>query len=556
MIAGRVAALAAAAALLIAPASAGAHAYVVRTDPAGGTVLKRAPSAVTVVWDEAITYGTGGARAALGVYAADGRRVDSGRVEHPVGDSLTVSLPPRLPRGTYTVGWKVTSADTHVVDGAFTFSVGARSGSGGVARRLLASRRIPSALADGFAVTRFLNLLLLLLCAGGAVTIVVVLRDAGPAVRRRLWGALVACAVALALVALLGVAFEAAEQNGTSLWRGFAAGAIASVRGMRFGEVWLARAWLALIIAVLALSLQRRAGSRGAREALLLVAVLAVALTPSASAHASVDGALTFIVDAAHVIAAAAWGGGLAFLAAGLVLTPRSDRWSLGARAVPLFSVLALGSVALLLAAGAANAYLEVRALRGLVDTTYGELVLVKIVLALPLLGLGAFNHRVSAPRLRAGIDSPAVRRRFARAIVAELLVFGAIVGVTAVLVDEAPAKDVLATPVGPFSTRTAIGPFSATLNVAPAVAGPNAIDIRITGADGRPATLAAVSVEASLPSRSLGPLEYQATALGRGRFRVSRAQLAIAGSWRIQLAARQGQFNEWLRTVAVEIGG
>src|ERR1700742_2437866 len=109
-IAGRTArlALAVTAALLLVPALASAHAYVVRTDPSAGAVLKTAPAKVTVVWDEAITYGSGGADAALGVYAGDGKRVDNGDVEHPVGDTLTVALRPHLPDGTYTVGWKVT----------------------------------------------------------------------------------------------------------------------------------------------------------------------------------------------------------------------------------------------------------------------------------------------------------------------------------------------------------------------------------------------------------------------------------------------------------------
>ena len=547
--------LAVLAALLLAPASAGAHAYVVRTDPPAGALLKTAPSRVTVVWDEAITLGIGGSRAALGVYAPNGKRVDSGNVQHPTGDTLTVALPHHLADGTYTVGWKVTSADTHVVSGAFTFSVGTRSGGAGVARKLESAQQIPLALRDGFAVVRFLNLLLLLLCAGGAASIVFVQRDAEPAVRRRLWSIVAVCAIALAVVAALGLPFEAAEQDGTGLLKGLEAKAIASVRGTRFGEIWLARAWLALIIAALAFSLERWSPARRAREILLLGAAVALALTPTASGHANVDGTLAFLVDALHVLSAAAWGGGLAFLAAGLAMSAPGDRWPLAARTVPRFSALALGSVAVLLAAGGANAYLEVRAFRGFVDSTYGALVLVKIALALPLLALGAFNNRISVPRLRAGLGSTAVHRQFARAVGAELLVFVAIIAVTAVLIDEAPAKNVPAPPTGPVSTQTTVGPFTATLRVAPASAGVNTIDVKVTNRRGRPARIAQVSVAASLPSHSLGPLNYTAKALGGGRFRVSDARLAIAGSWRIQLAVRQGQFNEWLRTVPVSIG-
>lgn len=545
-----------AALMLLAPAAASAHAYVVRTSPAAGAVLKAAPSRVTVVWDEAITTGTGGTSAALGVYGASGKRVDTGTVEHPVGDTLTVALRPHLPHGTYTVGWKVTSADTHVVSGAFTFSIGAPSAGGGIAGKLLASERTPLALADGFAVVRFFNLLLILLCAGGAATIIFVLRDVPDTVRRRLLYVLTGCGVALTVVALLGLPFEAAEQNGTSLWGGFGAKALTSVRHMRFGEIWLARAWLGAIIAALAVALQFWGGRpRRTLEVLLLAAGGAVVLTPSASGHADVDGTLTFVVDALHVVSAAAWGGGLTFLAIALVLSARVARWPLAAVAVPRFSTLALGSVAVLLAAGGANAYLEVRTFRGFVDSTYGALVLAKIGLAFPLLALGAFNNRVSVPRLQAGLASAEVRRRFARAIAAELAVFGLILGVTAVLIDEAPAKDAVVQPAGPVTTQTTVGPFKATLRVAPATAGANTISVSVTDRAGHPADISAVTVNASLPSHKLGPLAYNATRTGTGRYRVSDAQLQIAGSWQIQLVVRRGQFNEWLKTVPVSVG-
>lgn len=543
------------AALLLVPAIAGAHAYVVKSNPAPGAIVKTEPAKVTVVWDEAITTGSGGPKAALGVFNGAGKHVDTRDVEHPAGDTLTVALRPHLPDGTYTVGWKVTSADTHIVSGAFTFSIGKASAGGGIASKLLASERVPPAITDGFAVVRFLNLLLILLCAGGAASVVFVFPDADPTLRRRLLGVLVSCGALLAVVAVLGTPFEAAEQNGTSLWRGFDALAISSVRHLQFGEVWLARAWLGVIIAALAFTLEQWSAARRAREALLLLAAAAAALTPSAAGHADVDGPLTFIVDALHVMSAAAWGGGLTFLAIALLLTRRRDRWPLAARAVPRFSTIALGSVAVLLAAGAANAYLEVRAFRGFVDSTYGALVLVKIGLAFPLLALGAFNNRVSVPRLRASINSADVRRRFVRAIGAELLVFVAIIGVTAVLIDEAPAKNAVALSAGPFSTTTTVGPFHASVRVTPDREGANDITIALTNRRGHPADVAQVSVNASLPSHSLGPLEYPTKALGRGKFEATAAVLQISGSWQIQLVVRQGQFNEWLKTIPVNVG-
>ena len=98
-------------------------------------------------------------------------------------------------------------------------------------------------------------------------------------------------------------------------------------------------------------------------------------------------------------------------------------------------------SVAVLLVAGAINGYLQVRAWRGLWETEYGVLLLVKIGLVLPLLALGAYNNRFAVPRLRRQIASAAERRRFIRMAGAELVVMLAIVGVTAGLVNAPPAR-------------------------------------------------------------------------------------------------------------------
>jgi hypothetical protein len=82
-----------------------------------------------------------------------------------------------------------------------------------------------------------------------------------------------------------------------------------------------------------------------------------------------------------------------------------------------------------------------VRVWRGLWETTYGRLLLAKLALVLPLLALGAYNNRFAVPRLKAGIASAVERTRFLRTAGAELAPMAAIVGVTAVLVAQPPAR-------------------------------------------------------------------------------------------------------------------
>ena len=140
------------------------------------------------------------------------------------------------------------------------------------------------------------------------------------------------------------------------------------------------------------------------------------------------------------MLAAGVWAGGLAFLVAALVLA-RTDRWRLAPRAIPRFSSVAVVALGILVVAGLANAYFEVRELRGLWETTYGLLLVAKLALVLPVIALGAYNNRFAVRRLREGSASPRDQRRFLHTAAAELALLLLVVGVTAVLVDQPPPR-------------------------------------------------------------------------------------------------------------------
>jgi copper transport protein len=103
-----------------------AHATLVSTSPPDGTIVAKAPATVSATFDESV----GVSADSLRVYAPNGQRADNGDTTHgQLPQQIMVGLLPGLGRGTYTVGWHVISADSHPVQGAFTFSVGAPSSS-------------------------------------------------------------------------------------------------------------------------------------------------------------------------------------------------------------------------------------------------------------------------------------------------------------------------------------------------------------------------------------------------------------------------------------------
>lgn len=540
---------AALAALALAPA-AYAHAVLEQATPSNDAVLQTSPREVTLRLSEAVDT----PQDAVRVLDAKGNRVDDGTVSQPTSTSVVSRLRSDLPDGTYTVAWRAVSADSHPVFGAFVFHVGSPGANpeGLGLEEVLAGEQTPKTVSVTFTAIRFLSYALIFLCAGGTAAIALALGGMDESVRRRLLALVGVFAAALAVVSLFGIVLQGASSLAVGLGQAFRWGTVEPVLDTRFGQVWLARAVVAAGLAGLAWLLARRRGPDGLLD-LALVLCVGLVLSPAASGHASVAGALAFVSDVVHVQAGAVWVGGLAFLVMALLLT-RDKRWELARTAVPRFSNMAVAAVSVLLVAGVVNGYLEVRTWSGLWETTYGRLLLVKAGLVLPLLGLGLYNNRVSVPRLRAGTASAADRRGFLRSTAVELGIMVAVVAVTAVLASEPPAKAVAA-PSGPYATTTQIGPLEANVVVDPAQIGSNTIHVYLLEQSGQPASVAELRISASLASAGVGPLRYETRRLAPGHYAVYGASFSIPGDWQLRLEGRRGEFEALTAEVSVPIG-
>ncbi|MET0424353.1 MAG: copper resistance CopC family protein, partial [Actinoplanes sp.] len=108
---------------LLAPAGpAQAHAALLGSTPAPGSVVGSSPADIVVTFSEAISPVTGRVQ----VIAPDGERISGTATAS--GSTLRIPVrKARQPLGTYLVSYRVISADSHPVGGALTFSVGAPS---------------------------------------------------------------------------------------------------------------------------------------------------------------------------------------------------------------------------------------------------------------------------------------------------------------------------------------------------------------------------------------------------------------------------------------------
>jgi copper transport protein len=394
-----------------------AHAQLLGTSPSSGAVLATPPAQVVLTFGEAVQAPP----TAIEVFSADGQQLHTGPAGHPPGrpDQVAASLPGSL-TGTYVVSWRVISADTHPVQGAFTFSVGAPSeGStvGALEEHLLAARHPSQGLG---ALTGALRTLILLavLATVGAVGILV--RWPSGLERTEVRALLLGGALLTAAVSVAAVLAQGPYDAGKPLGHAFQSNVLSPVLHSNFGTGAAVRIGSSLLI--LAGVLAGTAAAHQPRQTAsdtgttarvqgpipppwLLVSAagcigLVVSLSLSGHATTSRWEPFGFIADLVHIGAAAVWVGGLIILAA--VLSWRGsgqDAGELGA-VVRRFSATAVWAVGLIVASGVFQAWRQLGSWKALTDTDYGTLLLLKVTVVMAAIEAGWFSRRWVSKRL------------------------------------------------------------------------------------------------------------------------------------------------------------
>ncbi len=412
-------------ALMLAGATAAsAHAALLSTDPAEGSIVQTAPTEVTLHFSEQVTLSPDDVR----VFDPSGKQVTSGSTGHAGNDDTTaqVQLGSGLAQGTYTVAWRAISADTHPVSGAFTFSYGHASATTSVAgEQAPKGSALVGALYGGSRSVQYGAYALLI----GSVVLVLRCWPRGVRLRsvQRLmlggWVALLLSTVAELL--LRGPYAQAGSLGGV-----FNLTLVQQSLGERLGTLLVVRILLLAAVGVFlaVLAGQAGVGAEPPTEAAapapdadldetasartdpgqelrvrivlgVVWAVLAIALacTWALGDHASVgmQVALAVPLDVVHILSMACWLGGLATVLVGLRRSEADG--GIGAVQVARFSTIAMCAVAALVGTGIYQAWRGLGTWGALVSTTYGQLLLVKIGAVLVMLAAAWMSRRWTA---------------------------------------------------------------------------------------------------------------------------------------------------------------
>jgi copper transport protein len=390
-------------------APAFAHSTLVETSPSAGQVLDQPPKKVTLGFDEGVEVALG----AIRLYNSKGERLDVGSASHPGGQQSQVQVDvPKIDDDSYVVTWRVISADSHPVSGAFTFQVGRTAAAGNLqnlTQRLLSNQGGDTTVGFLYAVARFGVFASLTLLIGAAAFLVFVWpagRESKGAARL-VWAGWIGALV----TTVVGIGLEGAYAAALPLGDAVKPSVISDVFDTRFGRVWLLRLVLLLVaIPFLRLLVNRRPVieyplPRWWRPAAAVVAV-GLLLTPGLSGHAGTGRWVPFaiVADVAHVGGVSLWLGGLVVLLAVVLRRSHLDELR---EVVPRYSRLALGAICVIIVSGAFQAWRQLGSLSNLRDTDYGKLLAAKLIAFGALIITAAFSREIVNRRFRSPRPAP-----------------------------------------------------------------------------------------------------------------------------------------------------
>jgi copper transport protein len=444
------------------------------------------------------------------------------------------------------VSYRVISADSHPVGGTITFSVGAASTAPTATQN---DEKVDPVVRGLIPVGKYLGYAGLVLLIGPVMVLALLwphrLERRGPAV-------LVQTGIGLVVAStLLGLWLQAPYAYGVGLFD-VTLGDVRDVLGSTFGAVMLVRLGVILAAAVLLRPLLRGSGGESKADLALLgvLGVAALATWPlTGHPTASPVPGVSVVVDAVHLASMSVWLGGLVMLVS--FLLPRANERELGA-ILPIWSRWAATAVGALILAGVVQALIEVASFKGLVDSTYGILIMVKAGLAASVIAVAALSRRLV--RSRSAEQGP---RSLRRLVFVELAVTAVILGVTAALVQLPPPRTAEAAQTADTtSTVTQTlrnSAMSLQVDVFPATVGNNSIHLYAYTPDNKPLPVVEWAGTAALSAKGIEPIEIPLLRI-TDFHAIGDIALPAAGDWTLKFSVRTSDIDESTLSMTVKI--
>ena len=498
-----------------------AHAGLKSSEPAASSVLEQSPKEIVLNFGEAVEVSFGSIR----LFDSNSKFVELPMPKfveaNGVIDAKTIRVEiPELQFGSYLVVWRVVSADSHPVQGAFAFQIGTKGlNLESLSQEILASSSAPFAvkLAMGFA--RWLSFLGVMVMVGAmllATRIIGLSR-----VDKIIFGSWITAFVGSTLILLL----QAPYALGQAMSIGEVFSAVDDVLQTRLGTWLVVRG--TILLAFLLLIRQRNLHDRPIYRMVAILLGIGLFATFSISGHPGMRefSALSIGTDIVHFLSVSAWMGGLVTL----VLLGR--KWqSESSLVISWFSFTATISMPIMVATGVAQAWRMMEGFQNIFSTTYGVVLSVKVLLVIVAIAAGTRARQVFKSKK---VDQQDLREiKFSRTVLAESMIGVAVLAVTAVLVAVPPLS---VSGAAAFETSVVQANVIADLRVTPARVGEVEVHILLSPPGGSLQSITQATARISLVAEEIPAIPIDVQLVGTNHF---QAALLVprAGDWLLEI--------------------
>ncbi len=516
-----------------------AHANLLRSSPSANEILDSPPSEIRLWFTEPLE----GQFSHFRLHDIDGEVVSTPSSQIDGSDPTQLLMQPGdLPDGLYTIIWGVvSSADGHRTEGSLNFTIGEP-----IAGYEALNRTTSDSIPLDSAIIRWLNLLAMGILVGTLGFMLFVWFPAEisnrPDIEKRLRTLVFIGWILVGISSFLMLFLQVSISADTTLFEAITQSAVKSVLAdTRFGFIWLGRMgmWVILGIALLLTTSKRWFYWGG------FVLGVGILLTHSLNSHASAAEVSLLAVanDWIHLFAASLWIGGLIqFVTLIPVLKKLISTLDSFVRLTMYFSNYGRILVFTLAVSGFYAGWLEVGAIRGLFKTQYGNVLLLKLILILPLLAIAGINFIFTRRRLNNGEGKWV--RHLRQLITIEIVLLIGIFAAVGVMTAISPARNELAfqdaqpqPPLpAPIVEEKMVDGLTIGLEISPGWVGENTFSLTIIDRSGNPVENASlIRLRFENRTENIGESELRPEHQGNGVYKITGSNISSVGEWRVR---------------------
>ncbi|MDH3696981.1 MAG: CopD family protein [Nitrosopumilus sp.] len=324
-----------------------------------------------------------------------------------------------------------------------------------------------------------------------------------------------------------------------------------------FGSIWIIRMIITIISLGIWFGMDRKKILSKKNQMPLLVAMLALISTSSLIGHGAASGqAPALLLDYIHNLVSAVWIGGIFYFVFTLLPTfsqlKESKREKMSLVLIPRFSIAFIIAVGIVIITGPTLMWFLESDVGLIVESAYGQLIILKITIASIMIGLGGFFQFKIQKNAEKNLSSGKilVHKKLKRSLKVDAALGIILLGVVALLTNGTlPAGEIQKVDaqeiVYGFKTIEFTENIKFDIDISPFSSGTNAILVKASDFDGKQLYDSdQIKVKVSNPSKNISPIEVPMEIIKQEEDKPIEFQgeltFGFSGEWLVEIEAQR----------------